>query len=250
MPRPLHAPPLEPLKNVVVVLVRPDGPLNVGSVARLCGNYGCALRLVAPVADTTVREAVMMAHPAEQVLLDATRHSTLAEAIADVELSVGTSSKIAEARDGPALDAERARLFLPRGGGKLALVFGNERTGLAVAEAEACTRLVRLYTPGPFDSLNLSHAVATVLAHFAAAARVDEEPTRAAPGAREGLLQDWLRALDAVGFFKAHTPAGFEPRLHEIVDKMDVSERDVEILRSMMRVFEKAGVARAGGDRP
>jgi tRNA/rRNA methyltransferase len=233
-----------PLASLVIVLVRPEGPLNIGSVARLCGNYGCALRLVAPLADPTVREAVMMAHPAEAVLAAAPHFATLAEAISDVELSVGTSSKIADARDGPPLDATRARLLLPRDGARLALVFGNERTGLLLEEAEACTRLMRLYTPGPHDSLNLSHAVATVLALVGDAARglmeASDAPTRASPGARQQLVRDWLTALDSVGFFKAQSPSGFEPRLQEIVDKMDVSERDTEILRAMMRVFDKS----------
>lgn len=231
------------LGSIVVVLVRPEGALNIGSVARLCGNYGCGLRLVAPIADPNTRDAVMMAHPAEALLAEAPRCASLEEALADVDLSVGTSSKIVEARDGPPLDRARARLLLPRPGGRLALVFGNERTGLSLAEAERCTRLVRLYTPGPHDSLNLSHAVATVLALCADGARDDDtndEPTRASPVERQRLVVDWLAALDAVGFFKAQTPAGFEPRLQEIVDKMDVSERDVEILRSMMRVFSKA----------
>ena len=35
--------------GLVVVLVEPAGPLNVGSVARLCANFGVAsLRLVNP----------------------------------------------------------------------------------------------------------------------------------------------------------------------------------------------------------
>lgn len=244
---------MEALTQIVVVLVRPDGALNIGSVARLCGNYGCALRLVAPGGDTTSREAIMMAHPAEAVLAAAPRFATLTEALADVELSVGTSSKMVDARDGAPLDVERARLLLPRpaseGGGRLALVFGNERTGMSVQEAEACTRLVRLYTPGPYDSLNLSHAVATVLALVAAAQHTDDEPaTRASSGARQNLVVEWLGALDAARFFKSHTPANFAPRLQEIVDKMDVSERDVEILRSMMRVFTKASALKREGE--
>lgn len=40
--------------RVVLVLVEPAGPLNVGSVARLCANYGISqLRLVAPAAIQT-----------------------------------------------------------------------------------------------------------------------------------------------------------------------------------------------------
>ena len=46
------------LDRFVVVLVRTEGPLNLGSVARLCGNYGCELRLVDVVAAADSREAL------------------------------------------------------------------------------------------------------------------------------------------------------------------------------------------------
>ena len=224
--------------QLVVVLVRTEGPLNLGSVARLCGNFGCALRLVDVRADAECREAVMMAHPSEALLSGAARFATLVEALADVELAVGTSSKIAQARDGPPLTVERARLLWPAAGARVALVFGNERLGLKLDEAAACHRTVRLLTTGSEPSLNLSHAVAVVLEVFALAA-LDDEPTRAAPGDREHLLQEWLHALEHAGYFRVQTPAEFAPRMREIVDKMDVSARDVELLRGMLRVLRR-----------
>lgn len=224
--------------QLVVVLVRTEGPLNLGSVARLCGNFGCVLRLVDVQADAAGREAVMMAHPSEALLADAERYTTLEHALEDVELAVGTSSKIVEARDGPPLTVERARLLLPAPGARVALVFGNERLGLKLDEAEACDRTVRLLTTGDEPSLNLSHAVAVVLQIFALAA-LEHAPTRAPPGAREQLLQEWLAALESAGYFRAQQPDDFAPRLREIVDKMDVSARDVELMRGMLRVLQR-----------
>jgi tRNA/rRNA methyltransferase len=228
---------------LVVVLVRTEGPLNLGSVARLCGNFGAELRLVDVVADAACRDAIMMAHPSEKILEGAARFATLAEALAGVELAIGTSSKIAEARDAPPLTVERARLWMPGAGGRIAIVFGNERLGMKIDEAALCHRVVRLETPGPQPSLNLSHAVAAVLQIFALAALEaasdDDGSTRAAPAAREALLGEWLTALERAGYFKAQTPAGFAPRMREIVDKMDVSDRDVELLRGMLRVWTK-----------
>lgn len=224
--------------QLVVVLVRTEGPLNLGSVARLCGNFGCALRLVDVQADAGSRDAVMMAHPSEVLLAGASRYATLAEALHDVELAVGTSSKIVQARDGPPLMVERARLLLPAPGARVALVFGNERLGLKLDEVAACHRTMRLLTPGGEPSLNLSHAVAVVLEIFALAA-LEHQPTRAPPGAREQLLQEWLLALESAGYFRKQQPGDFAPRLREIVDKMDVSARDVELMRGMLRVLQR-----------
>ena len=176
----------------------------------------------------------MMAHPSEHVLERAPRFATLAEALADVDVAVGKSSKIVSARDAPALDLERARALLPSATSKTAFVFGNERTGMKLDEAALCQRVVRLQTPGPEPSMNLSHAVAVVLEIVALSALVDVDP-RAPAVVKERLLEEWLGTLDGAGYFKASTPAYFAPRLREILDKMDVSERDVELLRGMFR---------------
>ena len=46
------------------MLVEPAGPLNIGSVARLCANFGVSeLRLVAPRCDHLSEEAMLMACP-------------------------------------------------------------------------------------------------------------------------------------------------------------------------------------------
>mgnify|MGYP005696898297 CR=1 FL=1 len=51
--------------SLAVVLVEPAGPLNIGSVARLCANFGVEdLRLVAPRCDPADPDALRMAvHP-------------------------------------------------------------------------------------------------------------------------------------------------------------------------------------------
>lgn len=234
------------LERLVVVLVRPEGPLNVGSVARLCGNFGCALRLVDPIADRSDRDAVKMAHPSE-ALLAAASISTLPEALRDVSLAIATSAKIALAAEAPWLSVARARALLPSGGEKLALVFGNERTGLSAEEAAPCARIFRLPTPGPAESMNLSHAVAATLTLFHAAAEgsdaLDASGFRATAPARAALIRALDGHLEARGFFRddAQRRAQFQPRLKELTDKMDLSERDLVLLQDLLRVLAVGG---------
>ena len=234
------------LQRLVVVLVRSEGPLNVGSVARLCGNFGCALRLVEPLTDAYQPDAIKMAHPSEQLLRDASVFPSLVEALADVSLAVATSSKISEAAVAPWLSVARARLLLPPSTERVALVFGNERTGLAVDEAALCPRVVRLPTPGPTESFNLSHSVAVMLTLFNAAAEGSEEQHdddfRASKPSRDALVQTLHRQLDERGFFKGgdRARASFQPRLQELTDKMDLSERDLVLLRDVLLVISGA----------
>lgn len=227
------------LERLVVVLVRSEGPLNVGSVARLCGNFGCSLRLVEPLMDRSIPDCIKMAHPSEALLAAAPVFGTLQDALADVSLAVATSSKISEAATAPWLSVSRARLLIPQAGEKVALVFGNERTGLATEEAALCPRVVRLPTPGPTESLNLSHSVAVMLTLFSAAAEGAGDDFRASKPSRDALVQLLSRQLDARGFFKggARARESFQPRLQELADKMDLSERDLVLLQDVLLVL-------------
>lgn len=231
------------LERLVVVLVRTEGPLNLGSVARLCGNFGCSLRLVNPLTDAGLRDAIKMAHPSEELLRLAPVFSDLGAALSDVSLAIATSSKMADAIAGPPLNVNRAGLLLPAAQEKVALVFGNERDGLSVEEGAHCPRVIRLPTPGPTESFNLSHSVAVTLTLFAAAAaekaQTPEAQFRAAGASRASLQHLLSTELERHGFFKGKTAAktGFQPRLQELIDKMDLSERDVELMHDLIRAL-------------
>ena len=72
--------------TLAVVLVEPAGPLNVGSVARLCANFDVdELRLVAPRCDHLGEEARRMAVHGEALLERAQLFPTLEAALADAE---------------------------------------------------------------------------------------------------------------------------------------------------------------------
>lgn len=238
---------LRPLEGIVVVLVGTDGSENAGSVARLCGNFGATLRFVDVHADLACKNAWKMAHPCETFLDEAPRHATLEDALADCGLAVATSGKIAAAMDQEALDVDRARGFLPAAGERTAIVFGNERTGLALADAARCQRVLRLPTPGHVDSLNLASSVAVTLTLLAEAARTPSLP-RATSSSRQ-ILRDTLEAsLLQRGFYKGRGPEGFRPRLDELLGKMDLSTRDVTLFTDLVVALAGPAPASDPGD--
>lgn len=224
---------LRPLEGVVVVLMRTDGSENAGSVARLCGNFGAALRFVDVRADLASRDCLKMAHPCEELVATAPRCGSFEEAVADCTLVVATSGKVSRALEQAPLDTARAAGFLPAPGDRTALVFGNERTGLPAELATRCHRVVRLPTPGWVGSLNLASSVAVMLTLLSEAARVAPAP-RASAAARQRLRDTFEDALARRGFYKGRGPAPFRPRLDEFLGKMDFSDRDVEVFRDMV----------------
>src|SRR5690349_17025790 len=77
--------------NLAVILVSPRNPLNIGAAARAMQNFGCeTLRVVNPY-QVAFREAVS-AVSAAPILKAAKEFPTVAEAVADCGLVVGTTS--------------------------------------------------------------------------------------------------------------------------------------------------------------
>jgi len=229
--------------SLAVVLVEPAGPLNVGSVARLCANFAIdQLRLVAPRCDHLGAEARQMAVHGEALLEQAQLYPDLAAAIADCQRVVATSGRI-ETESLPLSEPAPALRWLwqgSRGDAGAALVFGREDRGLSNAELLQAGRLVRLATSEAYASLNLSHAVAICL-HELQACRTTERTEPAdlgnlcERGALEATLADTEALLLEVGFLYPHTAAARMAKLRALLQRAQVQEPEVALLRGMVR---------------
>jgi TrmH family RNA methyltransferase len=148
--------------SVVVLLVRPLYPGNVGSVARVMKNFGYPrLGIVSDTDPRTEPEAFWMAHGAQDVLEQASIYPCLDEALEPVELAIGTTSRRGS-RWKEALEPEGLVDLLNADWDRhpTALLFGPEDRGLSVKELSRCGWVVRIPTRKECPSMNLSHAVA------------------------------------------------------------------------------------------
>ena len=106
-------------------------------------------------------QAEAMASGADDVLQNAAVVNSLSKAVADCQLIIGTSARsqrtlrwiISEPRQcGEAVSKHASR-------GKVAIVFGRERTGLTNEELELCHQLVHIPSNPDYSSLNVASAV-------------------------------------------------------------------------------------------
>jgi TrmH family RNA methyltransferase len=154
--------------RVSVVLVRARNPNNIGAVARAMHGFGFTdLRLVN---DYSVGlEKARSAVDASSILATAKEFSTVADAIADCYLVVGTTAVGERKQEHPLHTlAEggallRSRLETER----IALLFGSEKTGLSNDAMSHCHWLMTIPmhpTPGlRHASMNLGQAAAVCL---------------------------------------------------------------------------------------
>ena len=227
----------------VVVLVEPLGPLNVGSVARLCANFGIhELRLVRPRCDHLGAEARQMAVHAQLVLERARSFADLAAAIADCGRVVATSGRL-EPEPLPVGSAAAVLAWLQEGGEPeqpSALVFGREDQGLRNDELLQAGRILRLGSDPAYPSLNLSHAVAICLHGLRAlpargpATGLSAPPEPAGRGALEAALVDAEALLLEVGFLLPHTAQARMAKLRALLQRAQVGGDEVALLRGMV----------------
>ena len=234
------------LDNLRVVLVAARNPLNIGAAARAMSNFGVRrLRVVNPyeVAFQEARSAV----GASALLAKAEQFETVAEAVADCRLVVGTTAVGSR-------ELHHRLQRLDEGGraikrqlktGPVALLFGSERFGLSNEELSHCHWLMRIPTREEHGSMNLGQAVAVCLYELArgrkttAPAKIKTAPVKkekiaATSGNVERLTQVLLEVLRASGFVKPRAVAA-EEKLRRLVRRLELNANDTEVLLGMLR---------------
>lgn len=145
-----------------IILVRPQLGMNIGAVARAMLNFGLIdLRLVQPRDGWPNADAGPSAAGADSVIEGARLFDTLAEAIADCSLTLGTAMTTRDMirRVVSPAGAVTEMQALPT---RSALVFGPERTGLTREDLLHCHAICTIPSNPDFGSLNLAQAVAVL----------------------------------------------------------------------------------------
>jgi tRNA/rRNA methyltransferase len=234
--------------NLAVVLVSPKTPGNIGSAARAMLNMGAHdLRLVAPRCDHLDSQSVAMAVHAADLLRGARVYPTLREALADRDLSVGTSARIRADLPAPQHPAQVRPLV--RAAAAPALVFGPEETGLINSDLEQCQVTVRVPT-GDYASLNLAQAVLLVCYEFLQG--VDEQPERTRKTATrdemESMYGHLRETMQLIGYTDAVRARHTLRLWRAMLDRGLMTSAETRLFRGLLRqVHWKVGDAAARG---
>jgi len=227
------------LENLCVVLVRTRNPLNMGAAARAMSNFGFSrLRLVNPY-PAGFREA-RSAVGAASLLAAGEECGTLAQAVADCALVVGTTAAGRRELQHPLRSLEEgARLIRRRlRSGRVALLFGSEKTGLSNNDFSHCHWLLRIPTAPQNVSMNLGQAVAVCLYELAResrAAQAAELPAPAAAGDLERITAMLLDALRASGYANSRGPAMADEKVRRLVRRLNLRAPDAQLWLGMWR---------------
>src|ERR1035441_3975116 len=198
-----------------------------------------SLCVVSPY-DVAFREA-RSAVGAAPLLQNAQEFATLAEAVGECRLVVGTTSVGHRELQHPIRRLEYgARLMLKAlPAAPVALVFGSEKFGLANEDLSHCHWLIRIPTVGQDLSMNLGQAVALCLYEMAR----DPKAVTARPGKirsataaeTEQITSRLLESLDKSGYVNPVTAGSTDEKVRRLVRRLEIPARDVPVILGMLR---------------
>jgi tRNA/rRNA methyltransferase len=230
------------LANIRIVLVRPRGSGNIGSVARAMRNMGQTDLAIVGKARTRSFWARAMAVHGREILENAKAFNNVREAIADCALVVGTTCRSGLYRKHSRSPRQLAPDILATAQtSKVALIFGPEDHGLSNKDIEHCQHLMTIPAHPDYQSLNVAQAVVVCLyeLYLAALGPASDSVIQRAPAEDVERLFDRMRTvLLKIGFLDSENPEHMLLAFRRILGRAGLEEKDVRIFTGLFRQIE------------
>lgn len=227
-----------------VVLSQPSHPGNIGAAARAMKTMGYSdLALVRP-RHFPDPDATAMAAGADDVLGNARVFDSLEAALAQCVLVAGFSARGRELSHKPVALREAApECVAAARAGTVALVFGNETSGLSNEELALCQRLVSIPSNPAYGSLNLAAAVQVACYELATCAGTHGLPAsgEGTPATGEdiaGLFAHLESTATASGYLDPARPGRFMERMRRLFARTGLEREEVKLIRGLLASIE------------
>jgi TrmH family RNA methyltransferase len=218
-----------------VVLVSPRNPLNIGAAARAMSNFGFLRLGVVNAYDVAFREA-RSAVGASAVVGDAVEYASIAEAVADCSLVVGTTSIGNRQLQHPLRRLEYGGRLIRSAlaNERVALLFGSEKFGLSNDDMSWCHWLIRIPAREEHGSMNLGQAVAVCLYELIRRPTTGKpEPRKIAGSAEVDRITEYL--LEALGESGYPRTQSTPEKVRRMVRRLNIPEQEADAWMGMLR---------------
>ncbi len=237
--------------SIRIVLVETSHPGNIGAAARAMKNMGLTELVLVNPRYFPHPDATARASGADDLLDNARVTASLADAVADCVLVMGTSGR-SRAIPWPSVSVRDAatRALSASRQGNVALVFGPEKNGLSNEDLDRCQLLVSIPTDPEFSSLNLGMAV-QVAAYELRAQQSESLPAfeSEAPPAAAAAIEHFHAELEAllldVGFLDPDNPRHLMRRLRRLFARAAPDENEINILNGILNSVARDRRARS-----
>ncbi|MHA1680237.1 MAG: RNA methyltransferase [Promethearchaeota archaeon] len=242
--------------TVTIILVEPEKPGNIGSVARAVKNFGFRDLVIIEPRTVIGTESINYAVHAIDVLKDAPRlkypahcndeckSAFFKKLFANYDIVVGTSCRIFRERMLHRIPIStrdfvkdlEARID-PRKT-RIAVVFGRESAGLPNVVLKQVDFLVTIPTSGDYASLNLSHAVSIISYELSRVYHTGSPRGDIELSSKENreLLQAYFSEIVKVTNTPSHRIHRAEQAFKSIISRAHASSREITLLLGVFRL--------------
>ncbi len=243
----LTPPALESLHRVRVILCATSHPGNIGAAARAMKTMGLTRLVLVNPKIFPDPQAEAMASGADDVLANARLCSSLTEALQGVVLALAMTARRRELATAPMWVRDGAlELAGMAAQGEVALVFGNETSGLSNEELAQCGCWAMIPADPDFSSLNLAAAV-QVMCYELRMALLGTQPVPmiadvgqlATHDEVEGVLSHFEQTAVDSGFLDVASPGRLMLRLRRLFARARLEREEVNILRGFLASFQR-----------
>jgi tRNA/rRNA methyltransferase len=239
-----------------IVLVEPNGPLNVGSIARVMKNFGLhELVLVNPQCSITSRPAQIMASHAKEVLKNSQQVSSLEEALKDCSRVIATTMRARKQSTGLETP-EQVFPWILESPEPTAIMFGPEDRGLSNEDLGWAQRWICIPASTEYPTLNLAQTVGICcyeLFQLLKESEYDQSDEKNALSTDNkdwepladvaqfnAFLEDFSALLLRAGFLYPHTANDRMNKIRRLLFRSQPSLNEVAMLRGIVSQLEWA----------
>ncbi len=235
------------LEQVRIVLIETSHPGNIGAAARAMKNMCVPDLVLVNPKDYPNDHAVARAAGADDLLHAARVVTSVDEAIADCTLVVGASARrrsIPWPEMTPKAFAQKAVTLSTSD--KIAVIFGNETSGLDNEALDRCQYLLHIPANEAYSSLNLAAAVQVVCYELYQQFTQADQPVvfnSDLPLARreevERMYEHMRETLIEIGFLNPKAERQLLRRLRRLFNRAEPDEMEVNILRGVFTMMQQ-----------
>ncbi len=229
-------------RNLHFILVEPESPGNVGSVARALKTTGFEKLILVNPCPLDTEQAKKMAHRSYDIIEQAAIVPTFNEALHSMRLVVATTMRKRHFKFPFFSPREIARKLISTAlKHPVAIVFGREHAGLSNRELLQCHLHSTITTATQNPALNLAQAV-MIYAHVffmeMNQAPAEYEYNPASQYELEKFYEHLLASLKMVHFVPRDSLDDFISRFRRLIGRSMAEQRDIRLLHKLLQIFE------------
>jgi tRNA/rRNA methyltransferase len=237
------------LQHFRIVMSNTSHPGNIGAAARAMKTMGIRQLVLIQPKFFPAHEATAMAANADDILAQAVVCDSLDEALKGCALSIGLSARrrqisheLVDVREAAKRAVQIANNPNPEAQ-QVALVFGNEMSGLSNRELDLCQLLAMIPTDPDSSSLNVAAAVQVMCYELRMALLGATLPSVAStPLASnedlEGFFQHLEQTLLQIGFLNPEAPKKLMSRLRRLYARAGLEKDEINLLRGILKLTQ------------